>query len=200
MKESFINTIVYAESTPNPSAMKFVSSRSLIDGSPIEFTSSDLAQPSPLASKLFSFPFVSGVFIASNFVTISKTVHVEWHDIQSNVREFLQDYLSKGLPVLNESVVTEKSKIVSGDEITGEKPTSEVDIKIVEILDEYIKPAVESDGGAITFKSFKNGIVTVLLQGSCSGCPSSRITLKAGIEALLKRLLPEVNEVVAEEI
>lgn len=193
-------TVIYTESTPNPAAMKFVSSRSLIEGTPIDFTSKDQTKASPLANKLFSFPFVTGVFIANNFITISKTKTVEWFDIQTDLREFLQNYLTEGLPVLSDKVVTEKSAIVENSEIIGEKPTNETDIKIAEILEEYIRPAVEGDGGAITFKSFKNGVVTVVLQGSCSGCPSSNFTLKAGIEGLLKRLVPEVNEVVAEEM
>jgi Fe-S cluster biogenesis protein NfuA len=192
-------TAIYAESTPNPAAMKFVSNRKLIEGTAIDFSTKELAKASPLAMKLFSFPFVTGVFIASNFITISKTNQIDWFDIQTDLREFLQDYLSQGLPVLTQKVVTEKSEIVNELDVIGEKPTNETDIKIAQILEEYIRPAVEGDGGAITFKSFKNGIVTVVLQGSCSGCPSSTFTLKAGIEGLLKRLVPEVTEVVAEE-
>ena len=192
-------TTVYAESTPNPAAMKFVANRNLIEGTPIDFTDKSQTKVSPLASKLFSFPFVTGVFMANNFITISKTNTVEWEDILLDVREFLKDYLSQNLPVLQAQVVTEKAAIVSNATAVEEKLTSETDIKIAQILDEYIRPAVEGDGGAITFKSFKNGVVTVVLQGACSGCPSSTFTLKAGIEGLLKRLMPEVNEVVAEE-
>ena len=192
-------TTVYAESTPNPAAMKFVANRNLIEGTPLDFTDKSQTKVSPLASKLFSFPFVTGVFMANNFITISKTNTVEWEDILLDVREFLKDYLSQNLPVLQAQVVTEKASIVSDATAVEEKLTSETDIKIAQILDEYIRPAVEGDGGAITFKSFKNGVVTVVLQGACSGCPSSTFTLKAGIEGLLKRLMPEVNEVVAEE-
>ena len=192
-------TTVYAESTPNPAAMKFVANRNLIEGTPLDFTDKSQTKVSPLASKLFSFPFVTGVFMANNFITISKTNTVEWEDILLDVREFLKDYLSQNLPVLQAQVVTEKAAIVSNATAVEEKLTSETDIKIAQILDEYIRPAVEGDGGAITFKSFKNGVVTVVLQGACSGCPSSTFTLKAGIEGLLKRLMPEVNEVVAEE-
>ena len=192
-------TTVYAESTPNPAAMKFVANRNLIEGTPLDFTDKSQTKVSHLASKLFSFPFVTGVFMANNFITISKTNTVEWEDILLDVREFLKDYLSQNLPVLQAQVVTEKAAIVSNATAVEEKLTSETDIKIAQILDEYIRPAVEGDGGAITFKSFKNGVVTVVLQGACSGCPSSTFTLKAGIEGLLKRLMPEVNEVVAEE-
>ncbi len=200
MQTATLPTTFYAESTPNPAAMKFVSNRNLIEGTPIDFSDKSSTKASPLANKLFSFPFVTGVFIASNFITISKSGTIEWFDIQSDLREFLQDYLTQGLPILAEKIVTEKASIVSNDDVKGEKPTNETDIKIAQILEEYIRPAVEGDGGAITFKSFKNGVVTVVLQGSCSGCPSATFTLKAGIEGLLKRLVPEVNEVVAEEL
>ncbi len=200
MQTASIPTIFYAESTPNPASMKFVSNRKLIEGTPIDFSSKEQTKASPLAAKLFSFPFVTGVFIASNFITISKTATVEWFDIQTEVREFLQDYLTQALPVLNARVVTEKAELVAEADVIGEKPTNEMDIKIAQILEEYIRPAVEGDGGAISFKSFKNGTVTVVLQGACSGCPSSTFTLKAGIEGLLKRLVPEVMEVVAEEV
>ncbi len=200
MESVAIPTTLYTESTPNPAAMKFVASRKLIEGSPLDFTSPEQSKVSPLAQKLFTFPFVTGVFIASNFITISKAKSLEWFDIQTELRDFLHDYLSQGLPILNEKVISEKAAIVSQDVDATEKLTNETDIKIAQILEEYIRPAVEGDGGAITFKSFKNGIVTVVLQGSCSGCPSSTFTLKAGIEGLLKRLVPEVNEVVAEEM
>ena len=200
MENPTLTTQIYLESTPNPAAMKFVASRKLIEGSPLDFTSKQQCSASPLAAKIFSFPFVTGVFIASNFITISKTPTVDWLDIQTELRSFLQDYLNNGAPILNQTVVTEKAAILEGKEVEGDKLTSETDIKIAQILDEYIRPAVEGDGGAITFKSFKNGVVTVILQGSCSGCPSSTFTLKAGIEGLLKRLVPEVNEVVAEQL
>lgn len=190
---------IYAESTPNPSSMKFVANTMLIEGAPIEFTNASQTASSPLAKKLFQFPFVKGIFISSNFITLTKQDFVEWNDIILELREFLKTYLTEGNPVLAEKVFTEKAAVVSSEKVE-EKITSEIDIKIAEILDEYIKPAVESDGGAITFKSFKDGVVTVILQGSCSGCPSSTMTLKAGIEGLLKRLVPEVKEVVSEAL
>ena len=200
MEKKKTPTIVYAEETPNPAAMKFVADRMLISGTPIEFISKAQAKASPLASELFNFPFVTGVFLASNFVTVNINKLVEWDDIILELRNFISSYLNENEFVLSEKVVTEKASFVSNTEEIGEKTSAEIDIKIANVLEEYIRPAVEQDGGAIAFKSFKNGIVTGQLQGSCSGCPSSTITLKAGIEGVLKRLIPEVNEVVAEAV
>ena len=200
MEKKKTPTIVYAEETPNPAAMKFVADRMLISGTPIEFISKAQAKASPLASELFNFPFVTGVFLASNFVTVNINKLVEWDDIILELRNFISAYLNENEFVLSEKVVTEKASFVANTEEIGEKTSAEIDIKIANVLEEYIRPAVEQDGGAIAFKSFKNGIVTVQLQGSCSGCPSSTITLKAGIEGVLKRLITEVNEVVAEAV
>ena len=158
---------------------------------------------SPLATRLFQFPFVKAVFINSNFITITKVDFVGWEDITLNLREFLKDYLSQGKPVVTElpkTTVHTDSSFKETKTIFTEHaaPANEIEHKIVELLEQYIRPAVEQDGGLITFKSFKEGIVTVVLKGSCSGCPSSTVTLKAGIEALLKKMIPEVKEVVAE--
>jgi len=193
---STASVTIYAESTPNPASMKFVASRMLITGNPVEFLNKSQAKNSPLALELFNFPFVKAIFMSSNFITITKTEIIDWNEIILEIREFLKDYLSTGKPVFSEAVITAKSQIV--DEFQEPQLSSEIDIKIAGILDEYIKPAVEGDGGAISFKSFQNGIVTVVLQGACSGCPSSTMTLKAGIEGLLKRMVPEVQQVVAE--
>ncbi len=192
------NTNLYLESTPNPNAMKFVASRMLIEGTSLDFTSGGQTRNAPLATALFNFPFVCGVFISANFITVTKSAAVDWLDINSELREFVLNYLNSGKPVLSDKIATEKANIVLDKEHEPAPVlSSELDIKISGILDEYIKPAVEGDGGAITFKSFDKGVVTVMLQGSCSGCPSSTVTLKAGIEALLKRMVPEVESVVA---
>lgn len=188
---------VYAEGTPNPASMKFVANTMLIKGEALEFTSMEYAGKSPLALELLKFPFISGVFIASNYVTITKTVHVEWEDVMNELREFIAEYLQSGKPVLTERVATAKGDITDSTPVPSEGYT-ETEKRIVSILEEYIRPAVEQDGGAITFKSFENGVVTVKLKGSCSGCPSASFTLKAGIEGLLKRMVPEVNSVIAE--
>jgi len=188
----------HTEETPNPNSLKFVSDRRLIDGDGIEFVFASEAKYSPLAQELFKFPFVKSMFFASNFITIVKHSDYENLEVTIPMRDFLTEYIGSGKPIFAQAIVTEKSAIVENAEVQ-ETITNEFDIKIVQILDEYIKPAVESDGGAIVFKSFKNGIVTVILQGSCRGCPSSTMTLKAGIEGLLKRMIPEVQSVVAEE-
>ncbi|MCF8448446.1 MAG: NifU family protein [Taibaiella sp.] len=189
------NTIVsiYTEMTPNPETMKFVANKLLYPGKSIDFPEESVAGPSPLAKELFAFPFIRSVFIASNFVTLSKTPETNWDDVIPSVRQFLKEYLEDGRAVINEDqVVTPKdTNTVSADD-------TDVVVRIKELLENYVKPAVEMDGGAISFKGFDNGTVTLMLQGSCSGCPSSMITLKTGIEGMMKRMIPEVKEVVAE--
>jgi NFU1 iron-sulfur cluster scaffold homolog, mitochondrial len=197
--------VIYAESTPNPASMKFVADRLLLRGNATaEYRHAGETNGSPLAQALFRFPFVKNVFISYNYISITKTDAVSWEDITLELREFLKKFIDSG-----EEIVTElPSKEVHTDSTFKNTttvftehsvPQNEAEHKIIEVLEQYIRPAVENDGGLITFKSFTNGIVTVVLKGSCSGCPSSTITLKAGIEALLKRLVPGVNEVVAEE-
>jgi Fe-S cluster biogenesis protein NfuA len=189
------NTIVsiYTEMTPNPETMKFVANKLLYPGKSIDFPEESVAGPSPLAKELFAFPFIRSVFIASNFVTLSKTPETNWDDVIPSVRQFLKEYLEEGRAVINEDqVVTPK------DTNTVNADDTDVVVRIKELLENYVKPAVEMDGGAISFKGFDNGTVTLMLQGSCSGCPSSMITLKTGIEGMMKRMIPEVKEVVAE--
>jgi Fe-S cluster biogenesis protein NfuA len=189
------NTIVsiYTEMTPNPETMKFVANKLLYPGKSIDFPDEAAAGPSPLAKELFAFPFIRSVFIASNFVTLSKTPETNWDDVIPSVRQFLKEYLEEGKSVINEDqiVAPKESNIASADD-------TDVVVRIKELLENYVKPAVEMDGGAISFKGFDNGTVTLMLQGSCSGCPSSMITLKTGIEGMMKRMIPEVKEVVAE--
>ena len=189
------NTIVsiYTEMTPNPETMKFVANKLLYPGKSIDFPEEASAAPSPLAKELFAFPFVRGVFIASNFVTLTKTADTQWEDVIPSVREFLKQYLEEGKVVLNEDqlVQKEESNFINADD-------TDVVKRIKELLENYVKPAVEMDGGAISFKGYEAGVVKLMMQGSCSGCPSSMITLKAGIEGMMKRMIPEVKEVVAE--
>lgn len=177
---------VYTEYTPNPATMKFLVNKLLINGS-LDYADKEKAQESPFARELFKFNFVNGVFFASNFVTITKTDDAEWEDIEDILKAFVKGAVESEL----------KIQEVSNDE-NVEFEGSETEIKIQQILHDYVRPAVEQDGGAISYKSFEEGTVTVELRGSCSGCPSSTITLKAGIEGLLKRMVPEVEEVVAE--
>lgn len=198
--------VIYAESTPNPASMKFVANRLLVeDGATAQYLSKSETQGAPIVAKLFEFPFVKAVFIASNFVTVSKTDVVQWEDVLHELRDFIRVYISDGNPIITELPKTEMpvdNTFATKKEVFTEhkSPSTETEAKIVEVLEQYIRPAVEGDGGSITFKNFENGKVTVQLRGACSGCPSSTITLKAGIEALLKRMVSGVEEVVAEAV
>lgn len=193
---------IYAESTPNPATMKFVSNRYLIiDGQVYEYTLEDDASNSPLAEKLLNFPFIEKVFMASNFVAITKTDIIEWQDVIHQIRDFLAEFLNNGGVVIKVSALDQNAEEEnSSNSIQTPKRESleGIDAKIADILDEYIRPAVESDGGAIHFHSFEEGKVSVVLKGACSGCPSSTMTLKAGIENMLKEMLPgQIKEVEA---
>ncbi len=186
---------IYTEMTPNPETMKFVANKLLYPGKSIDLPDMASAKPSPLATELFGFPFIRSVFIASNFVTLTKTPETEWNDVIPSIRQFLKDYLEENKPVVNEDEVA-AAKPTGGNEVHADD--DDVVKRIKELLENYVKPAVEMDGGAIQFKSYDDGVVNLMLQGSCSGCPSSMITLKAGIEGMMKRMIPEVREVVAE--
>ena len=181
--------------TPNPETMKFVANKLLYPGKSIDFPDASTAGPSPLASEIFGFPFIKAVFIASTFVTLTKTAETEWSDVIPSIREFLKQYLEEGKPVVNEEEIA-ALKTESNNEAGADD--TDVVKRIKELLDNYVRPAVEMDGGAIRFRSYDDGVVNLMLQGSCSGCPSSMITLKAGIEGMMKRMIPEVKEVVAE--
>ena len=202
MSDKKISVTIYAESTPNPRVMKFVANRAIVLGDSVEYRNIDEAEKSPLAIKLFHFPFVKEVFIARNFVSLTKYDIMEWDDITMEIRQFIREYLADGGVVVEETddapptgVPEEKAFFLQ--EVKLEE-LGEVETRIVEILDEYVKPAVESDGGNIRFISYEDGKVSVLLQGACSGCPSSTVTLKQGIENILKKMLPSlVKEVVA---
>jgi len=191
------NTVVsiYTEMTPNPETMKFVANKLLYPGKSVDFKNEESASASPLAMQLFSFPFVKSVFIASNFVTLTKTDETEdWQDVIPSVTQFLKEYLEEGNVIINEEELAARKP-----ESTNEIHVDDGDVvkRIKELLENYVKPAVEMDGGAIQFLSYENGTVNLMMQGSCSGCPSSMITLKAGIEGMMKRMIPEVKEVVA---
>lgn len=182
---------VYTEMTPNPETLKFVADIILFPGNSADFPDEASAKNSPLATELFGFPFVKGVFIMNNFVTVTKTPDADWMEVTPTLREFVKNYLQEGKEVISPDFKPTNPNAAVEDE-------DAVIAKIKEMLDSYVKPAVEMDGGAIQFKSYHEGRVELMLQGSCSGCPSSMITLKAGIEGLLKRMVPEVQEVVAE--
>jgi len=186
---------IYTEMTPNPETMKFVANKLLYPGKSLDLPDMEAAKPSPLATELFVFPFIKAVFIASNFVTLTKTPDTDWNDVIPSIRQFLKDYLEEGKVIINEEEVAAMKTESSNDVLADD---SDVVKRIKELLDNYVRPAVEMDGGAIQFKNYDDGIVNLMLQGSCSGCPSSMITLKAGIEGMMKRMIPEVKEVVAE--
>lgn len=187
---------IYTEMTPNPETMKFVANKLLYPGKSADFPDVESATPSPLATELFGFPFIKAVFIASNFVTLTKTAEADWNDVIPSIRQFLKDYLEEGKPVINEEEMAQRRTQQSTNEVSADD--DDVVKRIKELLDNYVRPAVEMDGGAIQFKNYSDGVVSLAMQGSCSGCPSSMITLKAGIEGMMKRMIPEVKEVVAE--
>jgi len=189
---------VYGESTPNPEVMKFVTNK-LLTSQNIELKSVTDAAEVPIANALFKFPFVVEVFISENYISITKNNTVEWFEITTEIRDFLKNYIKENKPVVTENYAPIVSKTAEAPPIDI-KNLDDISQEIVAILDEYIKPAVTSDGGNIMFQSYDttSKTVNVVLQGACSGCPSSTITLKNGIEATLKQLLPnKIEEVVA---
>jgi Fe-S cluster biogenesis protein NfuA len=193
---------LYAEMTPNPLTMKFVANKYLLlDDRTVQFDNLKEAKGfSPLAEALFQFPFVDGVFLSSNFITVTRTNNVDWDFIVMELRDFIRDWLVNGKEVL--VMMPGEKKSVAAENET-EKPLrktfdpSPFDEPIMLLLNEYVKPAVENDGGAIDYVGYQDGVVTVEMKGSCAGCPSSTATLKGGIEQLLKSHIQEVKEVVA---
>lgn len=193
---------VYAEMTPNPAVLKFVANKRLVETDSIEFKNIEEAQPSPLATKLFHFPFVKEVFITANYIAITKYDIVEWEEITMEMRELVREFIASGGTVVNEDALRQDPADAESEDPAkqhgpvahpGEKPQNEwdaLDEKIASLLDEYVKPAVASDGGNIKFLNQEDGVVSVLLQGACSGCPSSTMTLKQGIEQMLQQMLP----------
>ncbi len=207
-EEKKIPVSVYAEMTPNPAVLKFVANKRLIEVDSVEFKNIEEAQPSPLAVKLFHYPFVKEVFISGNYLAITRYDIVEWEDVTLEIREMVRDYLASGQPVLNASF-SRKVSTPDGEVPQAAAPAvhpdakspeewDHIESKIASLLDEYVRPAVEQDGGNIKFLQFDEGVVKVLMQGACSGCPSSTQTLKQGIHNLLKQMLPgQVKDVVA---
>lgn len=183
------NIHIYLESNPNPNSLKFVINEILIpDGMSFDFPDVASAAEAPLAKELFEYPYVVRVFYANNFVTVTKREDIDWIEVQEELKNHIRKFLEAGKLILDQKAPA----------VGEEQEETETVKKIKNILDEYIRPAVEQDGGAITFHSYKDKKVTVALQGSCSGCPSSTITLKAGIENLFQRMMPEeVQEVEA---
>ena len=200
MNDNMKAVTVYAESTPNAAAMKFVSDYCLLEKDyNLEFGSMEEAMNiSPLATELFKFPFVKSVHIRPFFITVIKNDMASWEDVSLHLREVIRDFIKMGIPAMNAEEDLPKTQ-VEEVEIVPET-TDDTSKQIMKILDEYVRPAVESDGGTIQFRSFKDGVVKVGLGGSCNGCPSTTVTLKGGVENLLKQMLPnDVKEVVADE-
>lgn len=192
--------MLYTEQTPNPESLKFVTNRMLYQGT-ADFREEELAKEwSPLATALFNQPYVKGVYICNNFVTITKEINYDWNDIMLKAKQFIKGYVADGGEIIAEGFQEAMAKIEAekgvGYEYTGDE--AEIVQKIKDLIETYVKPAVEMDGGNIEFKSFNEGIVTVVLQGSCSGCPSSTVTLQSGIKGMMQRMIPEVKDVVSE--
>jgi Fe-S cluster biogenesis protein NfuA len=189
---------IYAEVTPNPSVMKFGTNKALTQ-TDVEYKNIDEAsKSSPLAQAIFTFPFVKEVFISDNYISVTKYDMVEWKEVFTEVRTFIREYLVEGKTIIKE--VPKQEATIEAEAETPTIALEGISAQIVDILDEYIKPAVAGDGGNIAFRSYdeEHKVVRVVLQGACSGCPSSTATLKNGIETLLKEMLPnQINEVIA---
>lgn len=193
--------LIYTEQTPNPESLKFVCNKMLYQGI-AEFKDAPSAREwSGLAEALFGQESVRGVYISNNFVTITKKAEYEWHELMVPLKDFIKQYLISGSEIIKDGYqdFIQQNQGAGIEELyTGEE--LELVRRIREIIDHYVRPAVEMDGGNIEFKSYHEGVVTVIMQGSCSGCPSSTVTLKSGIEGLMKRMIPSVKEVVAESM
>lgn len=191
--------MLYTEQTPNPEALKYVTNRLLYRGI-ADFKEKDLAAEwSPMANSLMELPYVKSVYFNNNYVTVMKEFNYEWDDIMLKLKEFIKEYVENGGTVVKEGFAEYMEKMSAESnavQFSGEN--GEIAKKVKDLIDTYVKPAVEMDGGNIEFKAYENGVVFVTMQGSCSGCPSSTVTLKAGIEGMLKRMVPEVTEVVQE--
>jgi NFU1 iron-sulfur cluster scaffold homolog, mitochondrial len=190
--------LLYTEETPNPESLKFVTNRMLYRGT-ADFREESLAKEwSPLSAALFEMPFVKGVYICNNFVTISKEFNYEWAEIMLKTKEFIKNFIENDGIIVKEGFAEAIAASQQSDTAQYSGDNAELVKRIKDLIDTYVKPAVEMDGGNIEFKSFEEGTVYVILQGSCSGCPSSTVTLKSGIEGMLTRMIPEVKAVEAE--
>ena len=203
MSARTVPVTVYAEMTPNPDVMKFVTNKVLNPGAPLDYSTSDDSSGCPLAEAILNFPFVENVFVSSNYVSVMKNDKIEWDMVVIETRQFISDHIGQGKEIIKKdalqphAIKEEQLETKKGDSVRFNVSTSDLDEQIIDALNEYIRPAVESDGGSIDFVEFKGGIVKVALRGACSGCPSSTVTLKQGIEGLLCRMFPDVKEVVS---
>ncbi|MFT4664338.1 MAG: Fe-S cluster biogenesis protein NfuA [Polaribacter sp.] len=192
--------MLYTEQTPNPESLKFVTNRMLYKGT-ADFREEELAKEwSPVSAALFELPYVKGVYVCNNFITVTKEFNYDWADVMLKLKEFIKAYIEEDKGIVNDGFADAMEKLEEERGASYEYSEDDAAIvqKLKELIDTYVKPAVEMDGGNIEFKSWDKGVVTVIMQGSCSGCPSSTVTLKSGIEGMLQRMVPEVKEVVAE--
>jgi Fe-S cluster biogenesis protein NfuA len=182
--------MIYTEITPNPASLKFVVGRTLLAHGTADFPNVEATEDAPIAKKLFDFRFVDRVFVGANFITITKGADFTWEEVIPAVKDYLKNYLATDQPILvgKYEELTKPAVHPEDDDVTS---------RIKSLLESHIRPAVAMDGGDIVFDSFDDGVVKLVMQGSCSGCPSSTMTLKAGIENLLTRMVPEVKEVQA---
>lgn len=190
--------MIYTEQTPNPETLKFVTNRMLHKGT-ADFKEAGLAQEwSPFAERLFAQPYVKGVYFCNNYVTVTKEFNFAWEDVMLRMKEEIKNLVEAETQVVKEGFEEVMEQLLADQSDIQYSETDKETVKrIKELIETYVKPAVEMDGGNIEFQSFVNGVVTVELQGACSGCPSSTQTLKGGIEGMMKRMIPEVKEVVA---
>lgn len=194
MEQKTVPVMIYTEATPNPSTLKFVINRPLMPSDFVELQKAEEGEKSPFAKMLFAMDGVEGVFISNNYVTITKNDKYTWQELMIPAKDVLKAFFETNQAVF-EPDFTKPVKQVSNVVVEGD---SDLEVRIKGVLDKYVKPAVAMDGGSISFSSFSNGRLVVQLQGSCNGCPSSTVTLKQGIDGLMKRFVPEVLEVVAE--
>jgi Fe-S cluster biogenesis protein NfuA len=201
METTKVPITIYAEVTPNPSVMKFVANKMLVEGEALEFRNIEEARPSPLAYQLFHFPFIREIFISCNFIALTKFDVIDWEEVTLELREFIRNWLHEGRDLIDENALkaaqnTEDSEeaVVSIGAPAIELPNldslGDIEKRIVDILDDYVAPAVAQDGGQIRFAGYKDKVVQVLLQGACNGCPSSTATLQQGIKNILQKMLP----------
>ena len=179
---------IYTEMTPNPESVKFITNQHILPNFQLDFKTRELASGSALAKALFEIPFVNGVFIANNFVTITKKAEYDWFEITPELKEAVKKFIASGVKPVDDALLPTDLLAEGSQPVT----LTDVESKIKDLLEKYVKPAIQMDGGHIEFRSFEDGVVKLALQGSCSGCPSSTLTLKSGIEGLLKRMVPEV--------
>ncbi len=182
--------MIYTEITPNPASLKFVVDQTLMRNGTADFPQVEDTEDAPIARKLFDFRFVEGVFIGANFITISKGEAFQWEEIIPVVKEFLKAYFASNQPLLTGKYATEPEPVAEAED-------DEITRRIKELLESHVRPAVAMDGGDIIYETFDDGVLKLRLQGSCSGCPSSTMTLKAGIEGLMTRMIPQVKSVEA---